>query len=245
MKAPNSLRVVLTSLGFLLLTNSAQALSILVDFGSSATQTNHISITGGTDPSNFWNNVTSVTPAAVPLMLVDTTNASTGISLQITSRFSGINTNGAIDASAPYNSAATRDSFYGNTEEFSGQSNPNPSFTLSGLDPSSTYSFRFYASRTGAGDVRTTDYFVAGGISGVATLDVANNVSNTASVVGITPDTFGQIQISLAAASTNNNSNHFIYLGALEIVAVPEPSSAGLLLAGGVAALGIRRRRLS
>lgn len=241
MQAPILLRIVLTSLGFLFLSHSAHALSILIDFGAATAQTNHIS-RGGTDPINFWNNVTSVN-STNPWNLVDTTNAPTGISLVITSRFGGINENGTPDPSAPYVTSTTRDSFYGNTEEFSGNSNLTPSFTLSGLDPASTYNFRFYASRMGVNDIRTTDYFVSGAISGMATLNVANNISNTATVLGIAPDIFGNIQISLTASADNNNANHFTYLGTLEIVAVPEPASVALLMMAGTALVGLRRRR--
>ena len=108
MKAPIFLRVVLTSLGFLTLSESSRAVSILIDFGSAATTTNHTAL-GGTDPLNYWNNVTSTGFLAVPLELVDTTNAFTGITFQITSIFGGVNSNGTTSASAPYQPNATGD----------------------------------------------------------------------------------------------------------------------------------------
>jgi hypothetical protein len=71
------------------------------------------------------------------------------------------------------------------------------------------------------GDVRETGYTVVGANQGFAALDAANNVDNTATVADITPTEAGEITISLAPTENNNNANHFTYLGALRVDAVP------------------------
>jgi hypothetical protein len=156
-----------------------------------------------------------------------------------------VNTNGTTGSSLPYPISATADSLFGNTELFGGLTNVTPIFTINGLNPSSTYNFTFYASRIGPTDIRTTDYTVTGSNSSFATLDAAGNVNTTVSVLAISPTAGGVITIALTPSATNNNANHFIYLGTLEFAAspIPEPMTAGLILSGAMV-LVLRRKRL-
>mgnify|MGYP000084159996 CR=1 FL=1 len=78
-------------------------------------------------------------------------NVSSTLSLVVVSRFNGVNEAGTT-VSTLYPGNATRDSLFGNTETFNGVSNLFPGFKLTGLDAQTTYSFTFYASRTGVGD---------------------------------------------------------------------------------------------
>jgi hypothetical protein len=232
-------------LSALLLVSSAgvaQEQTFLFDFGAVATDTTN----GGPpdDPLRFWNNITlpiGSSNTGQLLNVVTTGNSVTDIDFFMVSRFNGANSNGTT-ASTAYPIDATRDSLFGNTEDFGGLSNVFPVFKLSSLDPDLTYNFTFYASRTGVGDNRTTNYFVSGGSSGSTTLNAANNIDTTASVFGISPDGAGEITISLTPAAANNNSNHFTYMGVLEVVAVPEPGSA-LMLGTAVVVFAGRRRR--
>ena len=217
-------------------TVSTSAARVLVDFGSATTQT--------ASPTNglFWNNLVDTDPVNgnVP-DLTDTLGNSTGLTLAITSRFNTGNNNGRLDSTL-YPASATRDSFYGNTETFNGLSNLTPQLTLSGLTVGTPYSFTFYASRDGVADNRSTDYTVAGAISGTATLNASNNINNVAVVSNILPMANGTVTINLTPNASNNNASHFVYLGVLDFAAVPEPTTTVSLLVGGVLCLARRRR---
>jgi hypothetical protein len=220
------------------------AVTWLFDFGAGTTPT-----TNGADPNdpaNFWNNITPTIGQSDTGSLFDvvtTTNVVTDVDFLMISRFNGPNENGTT-VSTVYADNATRDSLFGNTEVFGGFSNITPIFKFAALDPSLSYTFKFYASRTGVSDNRTTDYTVSGSVSGTASLNVANNINNFVTVSDIFPTAGGEITISLLPNAANNNSNHFTYLGVLEMQAVPEPVS-GLMLGIGALALGFRRKRAS
>jgi hypothetical protein len=234
--------------------STASAESWLFDFGSATTAT-----TNGVspdDPVNFWNNVTDsigTSNTGSLLNLVTTTNAATPVDLFMVSRFGGVNTNGTL-ASTLYPIDATRDSFYGNTGPFQGSSNITPIFKISSLDPLLTYSFKFYASRTGATDNRETVYTVSGSVSGSAALNASNNVNSFTTVSGIVPSAGGEITISLTPGPNNNNNtgddttganpSRFIYLGVMEMQSIPEPATTFALGAGALL-LAARRRRAS
>lgn len=196
--------------------------SFLFDFGSASATTTFGPAPN--DSADHWNNITEaigVSPTGALSNIVTTANAATDISLVMVSRFNDANENGSTTATAfPVN--ATRDSLYGNTETFNGLSEVFPSFKFVNLNPARTYSFTFYAARVGVGDNRETGYTVTGENSGFAALNAANNTDATALVAGINPDTSGAITISLAPTANNNNANHFTYLGALRLDAVPQ-----------------------
>ena len=183
------------------------------------------------DPVNYWNNVGDIGTSATGQLpsLVTVQNVPTSMGLVMVSRFNGVNEAGT-SSSTIYPINGTRDSLFGNTELFGTLENVFPSFKLTGLDAQTTYSFSFYASRTGVGDVRETGYTVVGANSGFAALDAANNIDNTASVADITPDAAGEITISLAPTANNNNANHFTYLGVLRVDAVPPQTPVAFTL---------------
>ena len=170
---------------------------------------------------NTWNNVDVNVGSndAGSLAIVQTTdgNIAAGLGFQMVRRFNGTNQTGFV-GSPTFPENASRDSLFGNTELFGGLSDVFPAFKLTGLDPALTYSFTFYASRNGVGDVRQTEYTVTGAAVGVALLDAANNVTDlTAAVEDISPDSAGEILIELAPGPANDNGNHFTYLNVLQI----------------------------
>jgi lysophospholipase L1-like esterase len=194
----------------------------LFDFGSSSSTTG----TQNAPTAAAWNNltpVTAVTAGAKLESLVATNGAITTIDLQILSRFNGSNENGSTNAS-PFPTSATRDSLFGNTETFGGFENLTPSFKLVNLDPTGTYSFRFYASRLGVTDNRETRYTVQGATAGFADLNAANNVDGLAAVDNIRPNPQNEITISLTPGTNNDNPNHFTYLGVLEMSWTIQPA---------------------
>ena len=194
----------------------------LFDFGGG--NTTELSVPPD-DPGYFWNNIgTGVAASDTGEMmgLVTSLNRVTEVGLVMISRFNGVNENGS-QASGLFAADATRDSLFGNTEAFSDLSDIFPSFKLVGLDPRLPYRFLFYASRTGVGDNRETQYTVVGARTNVVALNVANNVTNTAVASGVTPSAEGEVTISLAPGPNNNNANHFTYLGVMKITQASEP----------------------
>lgn len=198
------------------------AQTFLLDFGAaSAITTNGVA---PDDPVNHWNNITETigsSGSGQVSNLVTTLNAATDMGLAMLSRFNGVNQNGTV-SSATFPPNATRDSLFGNTEVFGGQSNIFPSFKLTRLNPARTYTFTFYASRTGVSDNRETAYTVTGQNAGYGVLDAANNQDATVVVPAIIPDPSGEITISLAPTTNNTSANHFTYLGAMRLDAVPQ-----------------------
>ncbi len=199
-----------------------KAQTLLLDFGSSTTPTQNGPAPD--DPTNFWNNVTDAVGSVEGSQLaglVNTLNAETSIGLEILSRFNGANTNGTLESTV-FVANATRDSLYGNTEDWSGLANVTPSFKLTGLNPDRVYNLTFYGSRLSVGDVRETGYTIEGETTTIVALDAGNNVDNVVTALGIVPDAMNEITISLAPTGNNTNGYHFIYLGALKIDEIPE-----------------------
>jgi len=175
---------------------SAQAQSFLFDFGNPATTA---------DPLNFWNNVTDaigLSDTGQLLDLVTTTNTVSTIDLFMVARFNGLNGNGTTTSSV-YPATATGDSFFGNTETFGIGPNIFPVFRLASLDPSKTYDFTFYASRTGVTDIRETLYTVTGQSVSTTTLNVANNQNDVATIFSVSPSATGEINIALTPGPAN------------------------------------------
>lgn len=219
--------------------SAASAAIINVDFGDPAQQTN---LTG-------WNNITSNTSGGSSLAnTVDSTGASTGISMTLTDPFwPGSNQNGPTTttgaAAAIFPGQATRDNLFGSVAAFSGFTEPTGGYTISGLDPSgaTTYNFTFFGSRTSVTDNRETAYMLDGSNSQTAYLNTSNNTSNVATITGMIPDAGGNIVLTVGPGPNNNNASRFYYIGAMQIVSVvPEPASLSMLAVAGAM---LRRRR--
>jgi hypothetical protein len=196
--------------------------SFLFDFGGANTTVNG---PAPDDITNAWNNVTSSiggSDTGEIMNLVTSRNRVTDSGFVILSRFNGANENGVLTG-GPFPSDATRDSLFGNTEVFSGLSNIFPSFKLTGLTPTQAYSFSFYASRSAVSDNRSTLYTVSGATTGTATLNAAANTTNIATVSGIKPSIDGEITVSLTPSASNNNANHFTYLGVMKVLPTSVP----------------------
>jgi hypothetical protein len=196
--------------------DSTAGWSALVDFGSSTAITN----VQGSGEVFHWNNVTGGVGNSDTGLLTDivsTDGASSTLAIEMIARFNGVNTAGTTTSSL-YPDTATLDSLFGNTEEFSGMSEVYPSFMVTGLDSSAEYDITFYASRMSTGgDNRETLFTLEGNTTEETTLNPSENVDGTATVEGIQPNASGEITISLAPGSNNNNGYHFTYLGVLRI----------------------------
>jgi hypothetical protein len=249
LKAPiNFIAVTVSAL--LLGVSASHGQSWLFDFGGAATQTNQSALAGD-DPLNFWNNITeSIAQSSTASLLNVLTREGvvTDMDFLMVSRFNGVNSNGTR-VSSLYAPDATGDSLYGNTGVFGGLSNVTPIFKLGALDPALTYNFKFFASRmTAGGDNREAIYNVVGGNSGSAALNASENIGNLVSVNAIAPDANGEITISLTPGPNNNNggtgstATRFIYIGVMEVQAVPEPGVIGMTTIAALAFLAQRRR---
>ena len=189
--------------------------AFLIDFGSPTKPSG-----GGSGVRmQYWNNVTTAVgtvPGSRISDLVDSEGNVTAFSIEILSRFNNANESGATSG-VPYPATATLDSLFGNTESSGGLDNVTPALKLSGIDPGTMCTLTFYASRMGGSDNRETRYTVTGEGTASADLDASNNVTNTATVGRIAADENGQIRVEMAPGPNNNNANHFIYLGVLQL----------------------------
>lgn len=221
---------------FFAMVSSASAATIFFDFGETGQQT--------------AGNYNDITQAQNPLFnTIDSSGNPTGIGLTTSGFNPGSNQNGTTTPGAPANlfsPQATRDNLFGHTVNFN-QPAPLPLGTLqlTGLNPSSSYDFTFFGSRTGVTDNRETAYAITGSNNGTGLLDTSNNTSNVAIVTGIIPTALGGITINVSPGPNNNNSSGFFYLGAMRIesIDVPEPSTAVLFLLSGCLMVGRPRLR--
>lgn len=221
---------------------SLQAATLFYDFGDGAANR--------TTPGNY-NNIIVSNPATLSIAdSVDSTGASTGISIEASGFFAGSNQSGpgvaGGDAAAIFESTAYVDNAFGHTGTFgTNPLTPMGTVTLGGLDGSgaTTYDFTIFASRTGATDNRETKYDFAGANSGVAYLDTANNLSEVVNVNGIVPTAGGVITLQVSPGPNNTNSSGFYYLGAMRVVSnvIPEPASIGLMCVAACGLLTTRR----
>ncbi len=232
-------RNLLRGAGFCLVSSFASAAVIQIDFGTTQTA--------------GWNNVTSVMSGVTIANLTDTETQLTGIRLEVTDRFNGVNSSGTSSTTSGFPQNATRDSFYSTAAGVNfgsyTEDDGNSTIVFSGLDANSTYSFRFYASRVGSDvtDNRETRYEVIGTTTNVVFLDAAKNITNSVVTSAISADAQGKITLNVSAGPNNTNGSGFYYLGFVEITSVstiPEPATyaslAGLMAAG---LAGWRRRR--
>jgi hypothetical protein len=213
----------------------AGAALIRIDFGATGNTT-----TGG---GVTWNNLTGFAGGSNIADLRDVGSTPTGIRLEITGAFRGVNNSGTT-GSTLFPATATRDSFFGHTVasgSFPAPTFPNGQFTLSGLNPAETYNILFYASRTGDSVNRETVYTATGGNGSQSAVLNATNTDGSVTVTGLTADRDGKIVIDLAPGSNNSTAEKFYYIGVMEITSVPEPSIS-LLGAGATAFLMFRRR---
>ncbi|MBK1882273.1 PEP-CTERM sorting domain-containing protein [Luteolibacter pohnpeiensis] len=211
---------------------------------------------GTTTPAsggNQWNNLTSgsnttlLTDYSVS-NLIDSTGNSSSISISATGvRANGYRNGGLLTPDSALlgefaYSTATGDYFF---SEFS-----TMTLTISGLTLGATYDLTLFATRTTDGD-RNTLYTVTDDsgssslvlqTSGTGAGNAANPTGNNddfAIFTGLTPNASGEITLTV----TGNEGTQYGYLGAMSInETIPEPSSIGLAVLGGLLAFGRRRR---
>jgi len=169
--------------------------------------------------SGNYNNLTSFAGGETISDLINFEGNHTGFSIYVSDAFGGLNDYGTStpDESLELEPTATADSFFGNTVSFYSALEPTGGLTLTGLDVTTSYTFRFFASRPEATDNRETTYTVNGKTSGSASLNSSNNTTEVAIVENIVPSDDGTIVISVTPGANNTNAYKFFYLGALTI----------------------------
>lgn len=184
---------------FLFMSTFARINTILVDFGN-------------TSSPSPWNNLSNFNNGSIS-NLHNTFGETTDISLSIIDSFAGINSSGTTVPSTQsgFLSTATKDSFFGNTQPFSGKVQPTGGIRFSNLNPCKKYSFTVFASRL-TSDNRETQYVLFGRTTDTVYLNVANN-TDTSVVFSTKPRYDGTIDIIASPGPNNNNSYGFYYLG--------------------------------
>ncbi len=162
---------------------------------------------GGT-PSGIagWNDVLTLTTNTT-VNLVDSTNSSTGSSLQITNGFNAANYVGTTSSSL-FPSTTTSDSFFLGT--FNTVIDDNAQLLISGLNNGSNYKFTFYGSRVAGDGLNRTGQYNIG--STTVELNATDNVNNVAVINGAVPSN-GAITINI----NRKSSAVYGYLGLIKI----------------------------
>jgi dienelactone hydrolase len=127
--------------------------------------------------------------------------------------------------------AATADGLYGNVGAYGGFAAPRAAMNVTGLSPSTTYTFRFFAPiKKGDTLRRDTTYKVIGATTTSGTLDPTNNDQRYLTLT-VQPNASGNVRVEVTAAAGNNTSAGFYHLSNLSFVAAtvpppPPPSGA-------------------
>jgi hypothetical protein len=198
---------------------------ILIDFG-------HDNLTsGGALPA--WNDVTPDSMPG-PFDLVDSSGLRTEVQLSFlpNETFGRVTLLGA-SAAVPgseleglgWPDTAISDGLYSSVTPWA----LDAEFTLSGLDPDSTYDFTLLASEMGASDQLATEYSVSGANLAAAILEPADNAADVVVLRGIIPDDDGLVEFRVRAATTNTKPERDFYLNAMRIEGFPAGMQPPLL----------------
>ncbi|NRD18629.1 DUF4886 domain-containing protein [Winogradskyella eckloniae] len=145
----------------------------------------------------------------------------TGIAATTTSRFRGVNnTSGASSTTTDLNMSdeVSRSNYYSHALAWG--SNPpleESIIEFTGFQSNGTYEFCFFGSRNGVSDNRDTDYTLVGATTQTASLDAANNATNTVCISNVQADADGKITLKVSAGDANTNGNKFYYINAMKI----------------------------
>jgi len=114
---------------------------------------------------------------------------------------------------------------------------------LFNLEADKLYNFTFFASRNGVNDIRDATYAVTGANSLTGDLNASNNHTDVLRLDGISPDGNNEIYLDVTPGPNNSNGIGFYYINLMQVdvVAIPEPMSASLLLSGLGLSLASRR----
>lgn len=178
-----------------------------------------IYINFGQNDAPKWNKVGHLEGSTVP-NLKDENDDYTNISITITERFSGMNSNGEKETTTEFDmpSSISGQSYFGNSKGvWDGIEIRQSQFKLSGLNKNATFNLCFFASRGGVNDNRETKYIVSGENSKTVNLNTTKNKTNIVCAENIKPDTNGDIIVTVSAGDNNDNAYGFYFLGAMRL----------------------------
>lgn len=155
-----------------------------------------------------WNNANAQNTGSRYDMLTDSTGTASTVSIEFTVGFTNAATNGSSSSVWNMNEAISTSNFSSNGAD--------PVLTISGLNPTASYTFQTFGSRSGDGN-RETTYTYVGENSGSATINAASNTSEIATVSGITPTPQGVVVLTISKSA--NNTSGYSYINAMRIVA--------------------------
>lgn len=175
-----------------------------------------------------WNRVNGQTRLKQAQSLVDASNVPTEITLTSSTAMRYAYDQGQRFMRLP--EAVSNNVLFGHDKE-----SANPSFTFSGLNTHSTYTFRVYALRRGHTDIRSGRYTATGENTRSEVVNASNNTNEVLILTDIIPDATGSIVFSLMKDVTNNSHNAanttsgYFYISALVIevaeATIPVPST--------------------
>lgn len=219
------LRLISLALG---LATIAHAQVFLIDFGPTST-----TATG-------WNNLTGASSTSVSINLVTSTGLATSSQLITTATPNHFTNSGTSSATSTAFGAFTSTA----VGDFLASSSLSTVLTITGLDPTKTYTFEFFASRSTGAGTRTTDYTLTNGgrtDPAVTSLDAGDNISNTSIIASFAPSLQGDVVLTLTRGA--GNTANFTYINAMTITAIPEPSAFAAIAGFGALGFGATRRR--
>jgi lysophospholipase L1-like esterase len=179
---------------------------------------NPILIDFGTDISPApWNNITNNNANGIGSKvdnLKDFNALSTGISIEVSKSFYGLNTYGSTITNTNLNmpSSVSSDNFY--TGGGFGE------LLLTGFSTNQIYTFTFFGSRTEfGGQSRETKFTVKGNSVSSGLLETLNNSSKVLILSGIKSASNKSITIEVTDGPANQNSSKYSHISALKIMA--------------------------
>ena len=192
--------------------STTQQFSILVLDGLTSSVYINFNDGSGAQPSQGfpWNNFNAAPTAGKTLSNIkDDSGITTTDSLSILESWTGANSLGVVTGnnSGVYPDNVSLSFFYENSSNIK-------HINLTGLSSTKKYNLTFYASRANVTDNRTTQ-FTAGGQN--VSLNASGNFKNTVSINALTPDSIGQISISIV-----KTIGSFAYLNAMVIESYTE-----------------------
>lgn len=164
-----------------------------------------------------WNNITATSLNATGSKisdLIDSTGSNTGLSLEVSKSFYGLNSYGATITFTNLNMPATvsSDNFF--TGGGFGQ------LLMSGLSNNQSFTFTFFGSRTDiGGPSRETKFTVRGTNTLSGLLETRNNSTSVLTMSGVIPAQNKSVIIEVTDGPGNLNASKYSHISALKVAA--------------------------
>jgi hypothetical protein len=207
----------------------AQAAPIYIDFSDNIDESVAPDSSG-----RYWNQLAGTATGMLLENMIDGANGATAVDLNLTAgsfngeiTFSG-NGGPITPTLVDWDNAVVNDLWY---------TADSATLSIEGLDPTKSYDLAFYGANR-ADSYRGLKVTI-GGVEQIMAFNTAEApMEALLNFNGLAPDASGKI----TAVVADGSGLSYAYLSGLQITAVPEPTTLGLVVLGGIGAL-IRRRR--